>query len=412
MLPKHTRLTLALLTGCLAPLAHAENPGMNFDQHLRGDILPEGRIAVRLEGRHGYADQLLRADGSTAPLYDSANNVSLDSSKVSLLSGFGAGASLGTTHVKSNVSGERQRLVLGYGLAPDLTVGMLVAWGQIRNEVEFSTSGATLEANPLFNASQPVSVLNSPFFPLNTMTGKPVSTADVQNILTNPAYGYNYKRLGSTSNSGMLDPVIGMRWRFLKGESFATTLSPSYRYGMAEKRDPDQLFDMRISEGTSDAMLGLEHLQLLGAGFDLQLSTLYTKRMKDTISARARSSSEILVPQSRTETLDRQMGDILESALELGYTHGNWRHSYKMDWIRKGPDRYHSKRGQDISGLEADTDLRSSTAWIGTSWSGMNAYKQGQLPLPLFVAFQYRHALSGRNDILTRDFYLTVTTAF
>jgi len=413
-----TFASFARRSGILAALAclpvQAQTLGSAQDAYLLTDLLPTGRSAARVEARYGYANQILAPNGDHVPLFGAANNLAIDARTIPLLGLFGPGATLGTTQVQTHASGQRYRMTFGFGVNDDLTVGAMLPWGRIDNRVDFAVAGANLAANPYFNAAAAIGPANSPFAPLAMLPpGTPAAgTADIQRVLSDPAYGYGYKPIGNVRHEGLLDPVIGLRWRIAADATSATVLAPALRIGNAQKRDPDQIFDMRLEEGTTDLILGLEHIRQIGERGDLSLAGKYTRRTRDTLNARARGVGEFLVPQSRTETLDRRMGDIFEAAVEAGYRIDAWRLAARLDYSGKAQDRYHSARGQDVSGLEADTAGHSYTAWLGANWSGLKAYEAGRLPIPLFFSVYYRHALSGKNDILTRDWYLTLTSVF
>lgn len=402
---------LACLTFPIRPAAAQE---LSLDDQLSGNMLPRGRHAVRVELRHGESSQAYNELGEEEPLLADLDNVNLSASYIPLLSLLGAGASLGTTDIQAELSGERIRLTYGYGLSEDLTAGLILGWGRLRNHVGFNVSGGNLANNPFYNPALPIGPANPPFVPLGALgTTVPVDTEDVQDILTNPAYGYNYRRLAPVTTQGFLDPVLGLRWRVAHGPGWSTILSPSLRLGLAEADDPDDLMDVRLEDGSDDLMLGLEHYRALAAGWEMRAQVQYTWQLPDHRRMRPYAAGGLgLVSQASSERLERDLGDVLQVELEAARRFGDWRLAGRLEYSRDSADAYASPSGQDVTGLEANTAGWASNLWIGASWSGIRRYLDTGRGLPAIVSLQYRIFLDGRNVIKSDNLFLTATLPF
>jgi hypothetical protein len=365
------------------------------------DMLPQGRSAVRLETRGTWADEEYSPNGDRRALGSNYNGLNLNAAMFPALSPLGPGATLGTTHLAARMSAQQTRLTVGYGLSEDVTVGFQVGYGEVENKVDVSVSGSNLAAtgNPAM-----------PYVPLGAFgTTIPTGTQDVQNLLTGL---YGYKPVQSSTWRSALDPLIGLRWRFDKGENYATVFAPTLRFGVAKAPDPNDLMQMVLGDGTNDILLGVLHTRKLSDRWDLLLSAQYTVQLADHITARARSANELLVPASRLESLSRDRTNPIELTAESGYALGAWRLSGRLEYAYGGKDHYSSPSGQDVSGLEANTDFHYLLGYLGVSWNGIPGYLSGEHKAPVLVSLVAATTLAAKNTSAPDSLYLTVTLPF
>ena len=393
---------------CLVP-SHASN-----DNVLElGDMLPSGHWGARYDLRYQRADRQFNADRQRQEIAADSNHIPLDATAVPQLAALGPGATLGTTALDVRVEGQRHRLTLAYAANNDLSIGVGVPYGDMRTKANFAVIGGNLAFNPSFNPQQPVSPSNPPLVPVGTFgTSQPVGTEGVQQILTSAVYGYNYQRLASTEASGLLDPTLGARWRFWTNDRAAATFTPGLRLGMTKQDDPDNLFDAPMDDGSTDLLLGLAYMQRLGTAYDLRGTLNYTYQTADHVTARARSSSEILAPASRKERMRRDLGDILEASMEGGRRFGDWRGYTSAEFFRKKRDSYVSPSGQDVGGLEQYTQQSFYALRLGMDWNGVRAFRSGELPLPLLISLDYRRIVRASNTIDMGEVLLAFTGVF
>ncbi len=369
---------------------------------LGADMLPKGRAAARLETRGIRADEEFSRNGERRPLGANYDGLNLNATLFPALTPLGVGATLGTTDLTSRLSGQQTRLTFGYGLTEDVTVGFQVGYGVAENRVEVAVSGSNLGAtgNTL-----------APYFPLALLPpGTPATGAEAVQALLTSAYGY--KRVQSSTWQSTLDPLIGLRWRFDKGEHHATVFAPSLRFGIAREADADDLMQMTLADSTSDILLGVLHTRKLSERWDLLLSAQYTIQLADHVTARARSENELLVPASRRERLRRDRTNPVELTLDTGYTEGAWRFSGRLEYARGGRDHYSSPSGQNVSGLEANTDFNFLLGYLGVSWNGIPGYLRGEYKLPLLVSLMASTTLTAKNTSAPDTLYVTATLPF
>lgn len=379
---------------------------------LGADILPKGRSAMRLEARASWAGDEFNGNGDRQALFSDYDNLSLDNTLFPTL--LPPGLTLGTSDLSARMTGKQTRFTFGYGLTDDLTMGFQVGYGEAVNSVRVSVSGSNLGANPLFNPALPISGLNSPFAPLALLPpGTPaLGTQDVQNLLSNPIFGFGYKPVQTSTWHSALDPLVGLRWRFEKGEDHATVFAPTLRFGVAKQPDPNDLMQMVLGDGTNDILLGVIHTRKLADRWDLLLSAQYTVQLADHVTARARSVNELLVPSSRLERLKRDRTNPIELTAETGYGIGDWRLSARLEYARGGQDHYTSPTGQDVSGLEVGTDFHFLLGYLGVSWNGIPGYLRGERKFPAIVSLVAATTLEAKNTSAPDTVYLTLTLPF
>jgi len=395
------------------PLTNTQATETGANNHFLGGIIPVGRWAAVLSNRYRTTTERFDDDGNRESLAAESDGLVLDSQVIPLLAAFGAGASLGDVSLDAKLNQRRHDLTIGYGLSKNITIGFSIPYGVNTTTADFDILGGNMASNPFFDPGQPISVTNPPVVPIGTFgTTSPIGTAGVQQVLADPIYGYQYKPVSSTRVSGYGDPIIGLRWRLLKDADSSLIFTPVLRLGLSEENDPHNLMDVALGDGSDDVRLQLEYLTRLTHGFDTRLRFRYTWQLPDTVTARAHSETEYLVPFSRTEELDRDLGDITEAYVELGYSSNNWRWFSGLNLLRKKSDDYDSPTNQNVSGLEDETIHEEDILSIGVSWSGIQQWRNKKLPFPLSVKAAYNTHTSGRNRLDRDDIQLVLTAVF
>lgn len=84
----------------------------------------------------------------------------------------------------------------------------------------------------------------------------------------------------------------------------------------------------------------------------------------------------------------------------------------RVELYRRGATDWFSPSGQNVTGLEANTDVEAVNLWAGVAWSGIDAWRSGRMPAPAIVSLAYQTAVDGRNYVASDNLYLTVTVPF
>lgn len=407
---------LATTFAALPALASNSNsdalPDLNAQQsHAIIELAPQGRWIGRVETRYSGFDHWYNDRGEREKLGADYDNLTIDASVFPTLALFGPGANIGTTRFSQQIDAKRVEITLGYGVTPDLTVGMILPLGQVCSDVQFSTAGATLGSNPLFNPALPIGIANSPFAPVGGPIA-PLDTAGAVDVLTNPVFGFNYKAPANRCQDSWGDPTFGFLARVHEGEQDNLVLGLGLRLGIARDDDPDDLFDAPLSDSSNDLVGLIEHYRDFGNGWDSRLSFEGNLQFSDHVVRRVPASSTDLLPAANTKAnVKRDLGDWYQADIEIGKSWGNWRASGTAHFFRKGADRYYQGNTR-LTTLEKDTHQQADQWRLSLSWSGYQAFKRGNLPLPLAVKLETQQTAGGTNMPDIWDWYLTVTSVF
>ena len=103
---------------------------------------------------------------------------------------------------------------------------------------------------------------------------------------------------------------------------------------------------------------------------------------------------------------------VANAAPRAGKSFGDWRVAGTWHRYQERPDRYTSRIGSDTSFLSANTDTLADQLRLSVTWSGIQAWRAGRLPMPLIVRLEVQDAVAGRNFVDVRDVYLRLTSLF
>lgn len=374
-------------------------------------MAPAGRWATRIELRVNSYDKWYDNNGNRQGFNAAFDGLDLDGTVFPALALLGSSATLGTSSLYTKAELEAAQIILAYGLGEDVTAGFILPFVKSRTHVDFSVAGGNTGFNPAFNPAQPMSPTNFPFAPVGGGVA-PLGTAGVKQLISDPVFGYGYAPVADNETSGLTDSTAGILWRYFKDQQSSALLGVGMRFGIAKGDNPDSLADVPIGDGSNDIRLRLEYFRDLGNDFDLHLLAENFTQLADHADMRVPQSGQLLAPAGSKERLRRNLGDYQEYDIELGHRWGDWRASATGHLYTKAADRYTSDLGTDTSVLEVNTKVRADQWRASISWSGVNAWQQGKIAMPLIVKLEMQDTYGGRNFPKVRDFYLQVTRFF
>lgn len=378
-------------------------------QYALSTLAPKGKFVLRVEGKTRTTQYAYNNSGDRTRLGSDLNGVNLDANVFSALVAFGAGASLGTTASSMEFDSQRGEISFGYGITNDLTVGVILPFGTVKSNVDFAVSGATLGKNPNYNPALAPSATNLPYLPIS-MGVTPFSTADVQELLASPTYGY--KAIASTRTTGLADPTVGLLYQALKSKDSSLILATGVDIGVAKEDDPDNLVDVPINNGNSALRFRAEYYKALANNWDYFFKAEYGIEFEDSVTKRVPKAGELLAPKSSTEKVKRDLGDYRSYEFSLGKSVENWRYAGRLYRLEKDADNYTSDIGTNVSALEANTAGYANQWEAEVSWSGVDAWAKGNLFMPLIVSVAYKDTFSGKNGLDWNELYFRATTFF
>lgn len=411
---KRIACVLAVLAGIGAYFSAAEAGEAQLpavSRHALVQIAPAGRWVVQIEARTTDNTRMFDSRGNDRPLAADYNGIPLDASILPPLALLGPGATLGSTATSAAVVARSAQITLAYGVTEDFTLGVIGNFGTVRNNVNFSVSGGNVGWNPLYDPALPIAPANFPFAPVIPGVIAPMGAADVNTILTSPAFGYGYEPIGSSTVNSMGTLLLGGLWRFYEDERSSLVAGLGLRWSFT-KQNPDALLRVPFDDGSTDIVSQLEYYRQLPSIFDLRLMAKQTTQLPDRMTSRVPAPGQFLAPASTKEVLNRNLGDFWEFDVEVGASIADWRLSGTWHHYFKSGDSYFSPRGQNVAALMQNTSQRAEQWRIGLSWSGLDAWLEKSLPLPLIIKLEMQETQSGRNMANLRDIYLVTTTFF
>lgn len=407
----HHIFTLLLVALCAPVPAWADSLAASSG-HALDAMAPAGRWAARFELRTNHYDQWYDNNGKRQKFNAAFDKLALDGTVFPALTLLGSGATLGTSALDTRADLQAMQLILARGLGEDLTAGFILPFVKTRTRVNFSVAGGNIGFNPAFDPNQPIGPANLPFAPVGGGATTPLGTAGVKQLLIDPVFGYGYAPIEDSETSGLSDSTAGILWRFHKDRHSSALLGAGIRFGVAAGDNPDSLVDIPIGDGSNDIRLRMEYFRTLSNGFDLHLLAENFTQLADRVDMRVPQSGQLLATANSKERLDRDLGDYQEYDIELGHHWGAWRTAATWHRYSKGMDHYRSDLGTNTSVLETNTDIRADQWRASISWSGINAWQQQQLPLPMIVKLEMQETYGGRNFPDVRDVYLQLTSFF
>lgn len=206
----------------------------------------------------------------------------------------------------------------------------------------------------------------------------PLTTADMQAVLTDPTFGVNARPLATSVTRGIGDVEVGMKlnvYDSFRGSDSAR-MSPSgfnwrqsfggiYRLGTGTLPSPADFTALGTGDHQSD-IEGRTFTDLLfGRHLWLSLVGSFTAQMADQLPLRIPDSpTQVILASYRQQTVRRHLGDVIEVQVNP-----RWQLNDYLSFA--GQYYYMHKAADAYSGRFAVTDLAGNTAILDASVLGM-----------------------------------------
>lgn len=385
-----------------------------FIDHRSSDqVLAEpGQWALDLLS-YGYRfDEVFDSAGQRQPLGNELNGLNLDATILPFVAIGGAGATLGTTDVQAEFSGLSMEISAAYGISEDISLGATLPLVRYCSDTRAGLSDGNMGPNPAFDPNLPIGLANAPFLPVGFGAAAPAGDAELQDLLTNPAFGLEYKPLASRCREGIGDPSIGALIRLDQSQHSETLLTAALRLGLGMQHDPDDLLDPNLNDASTDLILQIDQRRDLNQDWELYGYLNRTWQLPDESERRVPTAASALATAASKETLDRNLGDTWELHTELAHRWNSWRLAGGLYYFHKAADRYRSPRGQDVSELTNNSKIIDREWTLGLRWDAWKDWQQGKGGLPLSAELKYWRSFSGRNSADLEYLELRLVTAF
>jgi len=378
------------------------------------EVLPKGVVRVKVDSLFYFPiDERFNPEGDVENVAVDYNknldsNVFRDLVIVESFFGMRTGsASIG----KSIVSFEYDFTIVNsqfdYGLTDKLTVGVLIPYWWVKNNVNarLDTSSATVGRNPN------ITVMLVPLWLPETVR---LTTKDVQNLLGRgldinrdgkiDIRGFGYKRVGTWSTSGLSDIEAGFRYQYLKTVDWRLAFTGGVRFPTGEVDDPDNLVDYSLGKGAYALLFRLNNDYTAIKNLLLNATVRYDLLIPDREVQRVPDDVNIPITVNK-EKVKRNLGDVFELEFSGKYTFPK---GFDLSLLYK----YGFKLKDDISGnkgfayesLEEETDWTDHVFITCLSYSTVPLYMEKKFPVPLIASLSYRNRFAGSNNILKSQY--------
>jgi hypothetical protein len=295
---------------------------------------------------------------------------------------------------------------LAYGVNDRLTVGMVVPYYWLKNNVksELDPSTATVGKNPALGTLAPLTVPGT----------VPLSSEEVRALLSEGVDtngdgaidipGFGYKEFKTWSDNGIGDIEAGLKYQYYKSEAWNLAFTGGVRFPTGEVNDPDNLVDFEFGTGAwallfrlQNDYLGVDRLRLnASVQYDLVLPDTQTLRVPDDVN----------LPITRNEEkVDRDYGDRLELELLAEY---NITPAFSVtglyEYWFKAKDDVDGDMGFVYESLEDETDTSSHVYILGLTYSTIPLYQEKKFSVPLKVHLAWRDRFAGSNNALDTSY--------
>jgi Putative MetA-pathway of phenol degradation len=387
--------------------------GLTISYADNAEVLPKGISRAGVNGKiYLPIDERYDPEGKTEDVAVDFN-ATLDSSVFPALALVEAAAGLPTGYAnigRTDISFEYDfkifEFTYQYGITDKLTFGVMVPYWDVTNDVhaKLITSNATVGKSATLNTLAPIGVMDT--VPLTTddaqaLIGKGL---DINGDGTVDIPGYGYKPIKKWSGSGISDIEVGLRYQYLKTDTWHLAFTGGARMPTGEKDDPDNLVDYPLGRGAwallfrfNNDYVGIKNL-ILNATFryDLYLPDSETKRILNHVD-------DVLT--ANIEKVDRDLGDVieLEGSATYEFTEGlNVSLLYKYGFAFK--DRISGNKGFAYESLEDETDYTEHVGMLSLSYSTLPLYRAKKFPVPLDVSVSYRNRFAGSNNVMKSQY--------
>jgi len=385
-------------------------------------VLPKGRwmTSLGLEYYPGWDKQFNQNGDEEALAHD--YNRDLNGTVFPMLGS--SALTLGRSIVDFEKTATITNIMVSHGLSDKMTLGIKIPYWTFKTKVTstLDTSAANMGKNPGYTlaAFNPADPTTYPLVPL-IVPGSVALTADeVKSLLTNgldvngdtsvDVPGYQYKPFETWSDSDLGDIELGLKYQYLKNEKWQLAWQGGLRFPTGQVDDPDNLVDYGFGGGNYDIVIGAQNDYLGFKDFVLNGTLRYTMQLPDEEDMRVPYAVDLpLVPISRKEKVDRDLGDIIEVELSGNYKfHRDFGLNATYGGYFKESDRVKGAGGHYAS-LEGETNQVGHTLTLGVSYNTLARYQETQAGIPYLVSLSHWQRFAGEN--LNKAQYVSLKAA-
>jgi hypothetical protein len=235
---------------------------------------------------------------------------------------------------------------------------------------------------------------------------------DATNRLGNKLVENGYQRIEPWRETALGDAQVLAKYAVLKDAPVNVALTGGAVVPTGRIDDPDNLIDIGFGDGQWDGFFQVSADQPVAqSGFYFNQYARYTVQFEDEQTLRLKTAEETIeVAKSK---VGRDLGDKLNGGAALlfegdtGLTSG-----VGYNFYQKSKDVFRTGDAAAKAELERNTFQRSHEAELAIGYSGVPAFRRGQIPAPFEVGLTYKRQLASENMPVTHFFQLETGVFF
>ncbi|MDQ3808661.1 MAG: hypothetical protein M3336_00050, partial [Chloroflexota bacterium] len=245
----------------------------------------------------------------------------------------------------------------------------------------------------------------------------PLTSADAQRVLTEPAFGIAAAPLETISRIGVGDIEIAGKLQWLNslprdqrftasGFNVRSAVTALVRLGTGRPDSPDNFIDLGTGDGQTDVELRSQSDLVFGRRTWMTVVGRYAWQLRDHEVRRITAPDQPLAAAYRRQRVERDLGDyfeldvlprfVLNDYVAVG---GEYLYRHKSQDSYSGTFNVTNTLGEpitlDASILNAETRQREQRVGGGIAFSTVAAHRRGRASLPLEITYQYVRSVTG-----------------
>jgi len=375
---------------------------------------------------------------------------------------------LGTTKIDFDLHGEVHKFGIGYGITDQWTVGVFIPLQVGALDFDVDLINSDFKRNESFDPTRPVSLGNLPMLPLGSdfyenyaqplhtprmirqrrwqqqcnnpalnhpvtgfrPEGCPLGAAELMWVLTDPAFGFEYKELeqGEQRIVGLGDILFATRYGFYQSDDWRMALTNYWSLPTGKFQDPDKIYDSKLGDSQLDIglMLSVDWIAFkewsIFRELWVGLALAYTMQFPDEREMRVWSHLRDeqgnitgilpIAPKSSKVKLTRDYGDSVDAYfsgglgitdfVSVGY---EFYYYYQFEDKYSGPNAYHpvdNPEGFEYDALAWQSSRESVDFQVFAQFTTLPWVLSGDFPVPIMLKLGWGRSLIGKNiDVVT-----------
>lgn len=240
--------------------------------------------------------------------------------------------------------------------------------------------------------------------------------ADIQRLLTDPAFGVRARPLTTRTTTSIGDIEIGAMLQLLNtvrrdslqrfGSGVRAAVGAAFRLGSGRADDPDHLADIASGDGQHDVELRTQWDLRVGSGLALGFGGRYVVQLADREVVRITGPHQPFAAYWRRHEVERDLGDVVDVQVTPRVGFGSFFSVMAQYRARRKAEDRHTGRfnvtddfGEpvtlDAAILDEETEQREDRVSIGLGYSTLTSVARRRARVPLEIFLQYGESIRG-----------------